>query len=328
VTTELEAGADMGFLNDRLNIEATIFRKISKDALFNAPLPPSYGTAIGSNAPTQWKNLAKVENRGLELTVDAQILQMRQFAWGVRFNGSKLNNKLVDAGGVTLPTTVGAGSQVGYPLFGLWDRPITSFSDANGDGIITDAEITVGKTITQCVADHDSQCYKGSTLPLYEAGFGNTFGFLNNKLQISTLFDYRGKFFKRFQYEEWRCQSSSNCAAVNDKNASTLEEQAAAAGALSSSKRTIWGYFVPNDFIKFRELSASYSLPENFVNRYLRGRGTSIIVSGRNLGYLWSKYPGVDPESNNSVANTGGGNSELTAQPPIRYWVGRINFSF
>src|SRR5205085_9016633 len=153
------------------------------------------------------------------------------------FNGSKLNNKLVDAGGVPLPTTPGAISQVGYPLFDHWDRPIRSYSDANGDGIISDGEITVGKTISQCVTTNDKQCYKGSTLPLYEAGFGNTFGFLNNKLQISTLFDYRGKFFKRFQYEEWRCQSSSNCAAVNDKNASTLEEQAAAAGALSSSKR-------------------------------------------------------------------------------------------
>jgi TonB-linked SusC/RagA family outer membrane protein len=327
VTTEYEGGADMGFLNDRLNIEATIFRKISRDALFNAPLPPSYGTALGSAAPTQWKNLARVENRGLELTVDAQILQTRMLAWNVRFNGSKLNNKLVDAGGVTLPTTPGPSNQVGYPLFGLWDRPIVSFSDANGDGIITDAEITVGKTITQCVADHDRQCFKGSTLPLYEAGFGNTIGFFSNRLQFSTLFDYRGKFFKRFQYEEWRCQSSSNCRAVNSQEA-PLADQAAAAGALSSSKRTIWGYFVPNDFIKFREASMSYSVPDRFVNRYLRGRATTFVVSGRNLGYLWTKYPGVDPESNNSVANTGGGNSELTAQPPIRYWTARINFAF
>lgn len=327
VTTEIEAGADMGFLNDRLNVEATIFRKISRDALFNAPLPPSYGTAIGSAAPTQWKNLARVENRGLELTVDAQLLQRRLLAWSVRFNGSKLNNKLVDAGNVTLPTTPGAISQVGYPLFGLWDRPILSFSDANGDGIITDAEINVGPTIATCVANHDKSCFKGSTLPLYEAGFGNTFGFFNNRFQVSTLFDYRGKFYKRFQYEEWRCQSSSNCQAVNTKDA-PLADQAAAAAALSSSKRTIWGYYVPNDFIKFREASFSYNLPDRIVNRYLRGRATNIVVSGRNLGYLWSKYPGVDPESNNSVANTGGGNSELTAQPPIRYWVGRINFAF
>ena len=114
---------------------------------------------------------------------------------------------------------------------------------------------------------------------------------------------------------------------MNTKDA-PLADQAAAAAALSSSKRTIWGYYVPNDFIKFREASFSYNLPDRIVNRYLRGRATNIVVSGRNLGYLWSKYPGVDPESNNSVANTGGGNSELTAQPPIRYWVGRINFAF
>ena len=327
VTTEVEAGADMGFLNDRLNVEATIFRKISKDALFQAPLPPSYGTSIGATNPTQWQNLSKVENRGVELTVDAQILRARLLSWGVRFNGSKLNNKLVAATGVTLPTTPGAINQIGYPLFGLWDRPILGFSDANGDGIITDTEINVGPTVAQCVAAGSSQCYKGSTLPLYEAGFGNTFGFLDDKLQLSALFDYRGKFFKRFQYEEWRCQSSSNCQAVNSRNAS-FEDQAAAAAALSASVRTVWGYFVPNDFIKFRELSASYALPDRFVSRYMRGRAASLVVSGRNLGYLWTKYPGVDPEANNSVANTGGGNSELTAQPPIRYWVARLNFAF
>ena len=327
VTTEIEGGADIGFLNDRLSIEATYFRKISKDALFQRPLPPSYGTAIGSNAPTQWQNLARVENRGVELSVDAHVIASRPLNWYVRATGSKLNNKLVDGGGVPLSTSPGAISQVGYPLFGLWDRPITGYSDANGDGIITDNEITVGPTIAECVANGDKSCFKGSTLPLYEAGLSNTFGFLGDKLQLSALFDYRGKFYKRFQYEEWRCQSSSNCQAVNDPS-TPLDNQAAAAAALSSTKRTIWGYFVPNDFIKFRELSVSYTLPDRFVNRYMRGRQTSVVFSGRNLGYLWSKYPGVDPESNNSVANTGGGNTELTAQPPIRYWVARINYAF
>jgi hypothetical protein len=51
-------------------------------------------------------------------------------------------------------------------------------------------------------------------------------------------------------------------------------------------------------------------------------------VSARNLGYPWSKYPGIDPESNNSVANTGGGNSELTATPPLRYIISRVNIQF
>jgi hypothetical protein len=114
---------------------------------------------------------------------------------------------------------------------------------------------------------------------------------------------------------------------VNDPKA-PMADQAAATAANSSSKRTIWGYYVPNDFLKLREISAGYSLPERLTHRWLGSRTASINVSARNLGYPWSKYPGIDPESNNSVNNTGGGNSELTATPPLRYIITRVNVQF
>jgi hypothetical protein len=317
VTTEYEGGLDIGLLNDRIGIEATAFRKLSKDALFNRPLPPSYGTAIGSGSPTQWQNLAAVENKGYELTIDASVLRMRALAFDVHFNGSILKNKLVDAGNVPLPTAPGARNEVGYPLFGLWDRKITAFTDKNGDGLIGDDEIDVPVPLA----------FRGSSLPEREAGLTTTLGFLNRALQFSMLMDYRGKFWKRWQYEEWRCQSSGNCNAVNNPAAS-FEDQAAATAANSSSKRTIWGYYVPNDFVKLREISANYTIPVQVTQRWLRGRTASINVAARNLGYPWSRYPGIDPESNNSVQNTGGGNSELTAQPPIRYIISRVNIQF
>jgi hypothetical protein len=52
------------------------------------------------------------------------------------------------------------------------------------------------------------------------------------------------------------------------------------------------------------------------------------VLSGRNLGYPWTKYPGLDPETNVSVANTGGNNQDLTAQPPMTYWLARVNLGF
>jgi TonB-linked SusC/RagA family outer membrane protein len=317
VTTEVEGGFDLGLLNDRVNLEATIFRKISKDALIRAPLPPSFGTAEGSSTPAQWQNLAKVENRGLELTIDAQVISSTPFSWNVRLNGSTLRNKLVDNGGVALSTAPGARNVVGYPLFGLWDRRITGFDDANGDGVVSDAEL-------QVTTDQE---FRGSTLPELEAGFSNTFGLLNNTFQVTALFDYRGSFYKRWRSEEWRCQSSSNCRAVNDP-ATPLDEQAAAVAANSSAKRSLWGYFVPNDFIKFRELSVSYSVPQRLVGQYLRARSATVVLSGRNLGYPWTKYPGLDPETNWVVGNTGGDNQDLTAQPPMRYFLARVNLGF
>ena len=80
--------------------------------------------------------------------------------------------------------------------------------------------------------------------------------------------------------------------------------------------------------MKLREISANYTLPPNLAARWLHSRSVSINVAARNLGYPWSRYPGIDPESNNAVANTGGGNSELTAQPPLRYIISRVNIQF
>jgi len=184
VTTEVEFGADLGLFSNRVTLEATYFNKESRDALFLNPLPPSVGSSQ-NGAPSQWQNLAKVRNKGVELAVEAKLIQSRPLNWSVRVNGSLLKNELVDAGTAQLAVTQGARNVAGYPLFGLWARPITSFTDANGDGILTEREIVVGAT----------PAYKGSTLPTREAGITNTFGFFNDKLRINTLFDYRGGFY-------------------------------------------------------------------------------------------------------------------------------------
>ena len=113
---------------------------------------------------------------------------------------------------------------------------------------------------------------------------------------------------------------------MNDPTA-PLADQAAAVGANSPSKRTLWGMFVPNDFIRFREMSLSYTVPTRFAS-YARTHSATIILSGRNLGVPWTKYPGIDPETNSSVANTGGGNNDFFSPPALRYWLIRVNLGF
>jgi TonB-linked SusC/RagA family outer membrane protein len=309
VTTEVEGGADLGLFDSRVNVEATIYRKLSHNALFSRPLPPSI-----SAGATQFQNLSEVENRGYELSVDASVIQSRLITWDVRVNGSHIKNRLVTVGPATLSTAPGARNVVGYPINGLWDRPILSFSDANGDGILTENEIVVA----------DSQAFRGSSLPEYEAGISNSIGLFKNALRLSALFDYRGKFFNNWGYQNQRCVSTGNCRWVNDPTTS-LSDQAAALMAASSSKRTLWGFFVPNDFIRFREMSATYNVPGRFTSRFLHGRETSIVVSGRNLGLVWTKYPGLDPEANSSAGTS---SRDFFSEPPLRYFIGRINMSF
>ena len=88
-----------------------------------------------------------------------------------------------------------------------------------------------------------------------------------------------------------------------------------------------WGIFVPNDFIRFREMSVSYTVRQRFVSD-ARTHAAAVVLSGRNLGAPWTKYPGIDPEANSSVANTGGGNNDFFSPPALRYWIVRVNLGF
>ncbi|MEO7085165.1 MAG: SusC/RagA family TonB-linked outer membrane protein [Gemmatimonadaceae bacterium] len=309
VTTEYEAGADLGMFNDRVNVELTYFAKIAKNELFQQPLPPSAGTGAGS----QWVNLAQVDNKGVELALDAALVDSRMFAWSARLSGSHLKNKLVDIGSVALAQPQGSRNVVGYPLFGLWDRPYT-YKDANGDGIIVPSEIKLDSV----------DAYKGSTLPEYEAALSNTFGLFNNRVHVNVLMDYRGKYWNSYTIGSNRCVSAANCEAINVPGSSLDDQAAAVAAATGALRNTRWGIFQPNDFIKLRETSVAFDAPASLVGRYLRGHSAQLVLSGRNLATLWTKYPGIDPEANRQV----NGNDDLGTPPAIRYWIARINLAF
>lgn len=312
VTTEAEGGFDIALLKGRLNVELTGFNKASRDQIFNRPLPPSYGAGT-----TQTVNIAKVVNAGVELALDGTVIETAPFTWGVRVSGSHIKNKLVDVGAVQLAATQGARNVVGYPLFGLWDRPYT-FNDANGDGIIVASEITL--------APADS--FRGSTLPEYEAGLSNTFGFFKGRINVNTLIDYRGNYWNSYTIGVNRCVTAGNCPEVNVPGSSLADQAAAVAASSGSLRNTRWGIFKPNDFLKLREVSISGNLPDAYVARYLRGRTAQLVLAGRNLATLWTKYPGIDPEANRLVSNLAAGNDDLGTPPPIRTFSVRLNVGF
>ena len=144
--TEFEGGFDLKLLDGRVNMEATYYSKLTKDALIDAIVPPT----VGSLSTVLKRNLGSVKNAGFEGLLNAQILDRRSFAWDFTFSGSTNANKLVSLGNV--PPQIGATIQqrAGYPLNSYWSRRINSFDDKNGDGIIVRDEIRSGCGSPHC----------------------------------------------------------------------------------------------------------------------------------------------------------------------------------
>ena len=83
-------------LLNRMNLTVEYFDKRSQDLLFDVFLPLSAGATSTSDAEaTVTQNLGSVSNRGIEFSVDADLLKNRDFRWNLGVNGTVLKNKIV-----------------------------------------------------------------------------------------------------------------------------------------------------------------------------------------------------------------------------------------
>jgi TonB-linked SusC/RagA family outer membrane protein len=311
-STELELGVDGTFWNSRLSTEFTYYNKSSRDALISRGLPPS----IGTGATSRLENLGEVSNKGWEALVSAQLIQRDALGWDVTLNGASNTNKIVSLGGLPPFGTSTQQERVGYPLYGWWARTLSSYSDANNDGIISLSEITVTDTAT----------YIGNPLPKYEVSLNTGFDFWQRRLRLGAQIDYKGGFKTYNNTERIRCASRLNCSGLINPNAS-LFEQARTVMVRESTARSVSGFIEDGDFIRFRELNLTFTAPEQWAARYLRGKSLSATLAARNLGVLWTKYTGVDPEAFGATG-TGNASSEFQSFAPPSYYAIRLSLGF
>src|SRR5262249_41763332 len=158
-------------------------------------------------------------------------------------------------GGVPITYSQGQINVPGYSVYGIWSYPIKSYNDADKNSVITPKEIVVG----------DSEAFRGPAVPPRDLSLNNTFK-LFGKIGVLTVMDYHGGGFTQWNMERDRCSGTLNCAAVNVAGSSLERQAAAVAVATGSLHNTQWGYEVPNDYIRFRELSVSYDLPNVLVS--------------------------------------------------------------
>ncbi len=330
---EFEVGFESKMFNNRFSVDFTFYRKETKDALISAIVAPSAGTGGSNNAAgtTVRRNLGATLNQGLELLTTTQIFDRRAFAWDFTVNASTNKNELLDLGGTPAQILTERRVTEGYPMFGWWARPITSYEDKNGDGIITfNRDPAVNEVFLG-----DSSQFRGYTQPRHIVTMTNGFDLLNRRVRLQALLDYRGGYKAYNNTERIRCASRNNCAGLMDPN-STLKQQATAVAHLQHETQnpdgswtrsgTLDGFFEDGSFFKLREVSLRYSASQRFAN-LLRARSADVVFSARNLA-TWTKYTGVDPENDYLVTGGGDAPADFQTAGPASYYVLRLSLGF
>jgi hypothetical protein len=309
--SEIELGFDAGLVS-RLGVEFTYYNKVTKDALMYVPTQPSTGFPGGT-----YQNVGEISNKGVEVALNATPIRGNGFAWDSRLGFSANKNRLVKFGydqstiifGVT---TANQRHAEGYPLGGFWVHdPV--LDAATGNYVPGPAR------------------FLGSADPTREVSFANTITFMRD-FRLYGLVDYKGGFYVLNQTDWNRC-TAGVCPEVNDPNVSP-EMKAMLTADLQANDAL---YTQPGDFIKFRDLSLSYDLPQMAFSK-LGFERAALQLAGHNLGIMWKKgYKGPDPEVNFSGSNGPGGlertqwnlvRADLWTMPMVRRYTLSLDMAF
>lgn len=156
--------------------------------------------------------------------------------------------------------------------------------------------------------------YVGKAIPDWSGAFGATVDFLRD-WRVSGLFEYRQGFmiqnltdaFRQSQHPSFggNTQAFAEVYRALLDPAVSVDDRLAATRTYIDDLRALnepgLNQIEPGDFIRFRELSLTYSAPQTLAAR-AGANSLSVTVSGRNLA-LWTKYSGLDPEIN-SISRT------------------------
>jgi TonB-linked SusC/RagA family outer membrane protein len=295
--SELEVGFEAGLFNDRLGIDFTYFDKRTKDAILAKSVAPSEGFGLG----VQFVNIGEVLNRGWELQLNNTPISKRNLKVDLSFALSHTRNEITDMGGVGDITGVGINQiqREGFPVAAFFYKRVVS-ADLSPTGQATnfmcDAGINNGHPGGATVPCAQAPAiYGGQPLPKYEGALNTTVQ-LFERLTLSGVADFKtgGRNFN--------ADLAIQCAILRtcEANVDPATDLLGAADMLVNN----FGVFSTPEvrFIKIRQVSASYRLPERWAQA-LGGTGAQVTVAARNLHTFTNFKLGPDPELGNVYAN-------------------------
>ena len=130
-------GVDFSLWQSKLSGSVEVYQNDTKDLLINFPIP-------GSGYDSQYQNVGSTRNRGVELTLNAPIIQKKDFSINFGGNIAYNVNRVTDLGGLSRITAQSywASTEIGDDYIVQVDQPLGNMYGYISDGFYTADDFT------------------------------------------------------------------------------------------------------------------------------------------------------------------------------------------
>lgn len=323
-TEQWNIGLDLGFFNERIGFTMDIYRKTTRDLLLNATLPYTSGYV------TAMKNIGKVRNQGIELTLNTVNIDKKDFKWSTNFNIAFNKNEVMELteGQTALLSTAQFDqkfnsqpnyiAKVGYPMgmmYGYIYEGTYKYDDFNKSGNTYTLKGNVphfsGESNTQPgmpkyrdlngdgIINSEDRTMIGRGTPIHTGGFTNNFEYKGFDLNIFFQWSYGNDVINanRLFFESgWQKQRELNQYASYANRWTPENPNSDIPAATNSGSNLVISSRVVEDasFLRLKSVTLGYNIPQTFLSKY-KISNARVYVAAQNL-WTWTSYSGYDPE--------------------------------
>lgn len=334
-TLQKDAGLEFELFGSRLRGEIGYYDKTTTGILF----PTSVASSSGFNGVTA--NVAKIQNKGLEISIGGDFIRSRNFQWSGNLNISGNRSKVLALNGdIDDPANPGVyrfgntvlkvGEPVGLIYGRVFDKILTTQAEVdaykqNNPGNypylgIGDAKY---KVIENYMGYQGYTYFKddiiGKAQPKYYGGYTNILSYKSFSLTTLFTFSYGNDILYLADIQNRDVAQTTN-KGIRILDRWTPDNPTATRPRLLLGQSS-YAYASSDNvydasFIKLKSVTLSFQLPKKTIDR-LKIKSLSAYVSGTNL-FTITHYPGVDPEVSNDPYSLVGGYSDAGGYPLVR----------
>ncbi len=316
-TKTTNVGFDFAFLNRRLNGSLDFYQKETKDLIGNLLVNnfTGYNMIIG--------NFGDMSNKGIEVIINSVNVQKKDFTWTSMLTMAYNKNTITRLATVNELTTgddkVGQKYLAGYPAFAVFAYQFAGLDD-EGDPKIR----LVDKTVTKerNISKPDDIRYMGTYQPVWSGGFSNVFRYKGFSLAANAVYNM-GHVMRRdvnqfytdrlthlgvmsgsdnsgFTGGNLHADFANRWKTPGDETTTNIPSYVSNR-SISNSRRNVEYYtdgdinVVSASYIKLRDITLSYNLPQSITNR-MNADNISFRIQVSNVMLWKANKDGIDPE--------------------------------